>query len=346
MIGRKARTKTGKEGSRTAKAAISIKSTAEVLIKEMPCSQLKTAMPVSSLPKKGKKKKGKKKTLRTAAVVITCPPGEYKEVLREAVGRIDLASLEIGGMMARKAVTGAQIYEIGGPEKEKKADALATKLREVVGQRVGVRISRPTMTAEVRIRGLDESIVPADIVRAVAMNGGCSPEDVKSGEIQFVGKGPGTAWVRCPLAAANKIVAARTIQVGWIRARVEALEKRALQCFKCLKMGHTIAQCNGPDRSNLCYRCGLPGHVARDCRAPEHCPVCADLGRPAAHRAGTKPCASPKGEKKKGGPRRRPPPPAQEPPLREDKGPGKEEASTPSTSVGGVSLLSHKGERG
>lgn len=204
-----------------------------------------------SLLKREEEEKQKKPP--RAAVVITYPPGEYKEIFMEAVGKIDLASLEIGGMAARKAVTGAQIYEIGGPDKERRADALASKLREVVGQREGVRISRPAMTAELRIRGLDESIVPADVVMAVATNGGCSLEDVKSGEIQFVGRSPGTVWVRCPLAAANKIVAAKTIQVGWIRARVEALEKRALQCFRCLKKGHTIAQCNGPDCSSLCY---------------------------------------------------------------------------------------------
>jgi len=97
--------------------------------------------------------------------------------------KIDLVSLEIGGLTARKAVTGAQIYEIGGPDKERKADVLASRLREVVGQREGVRVSRPVMMAEFRIRGLDESVVPADIGKAVAANGGCSTDDIKSEEV-------------------------------------------------------------------------------------------------------------------------------------------------------------------
>lgn len=50
---------------------------------------------------------------RTAAVVITYPPGGYKGNLKLAVKEIDLASLGIERMGARRAVTGAYIFEIG-----------------------------------------------------------------------------------------------------------------------------------------------------------------------------------------------------------------------------------------
>lgn len=174
--------------------------------------------------------------------MITCPLGGYREVLSSAVERIDLAALEIGGMKARKAVTGAQVYEIGGPDRERKADALASRLREVVGQQEGVRISRPTMTAEIRIRErLDESIESADIAKAVTMVGGCCLVVIRAGEVSTTGKSPGTAWVRCPVAAANKLVAAKKIRVSWIQARVEALEKRPLRCFKCHGKVHMAA---------------------------------------------------------------------------------------------------------
>jgi len=49
----------------------------------------------------------------TAAVVITYPPGGYKENFKLAVKEIDLASLGIERMGARRAVTGAYIFEIG-----------------------------------------------------------------------------------------------------------------------------------------------------------------------------------------------------------------------------------------
>lgn len=90
---------------------------------------------------------------RTAAVVVTCPEGQYREVLRLAMDKIDPASLGIEGMTARKAVTRAQIFEVGGPEHHLKADALADSLRKVMEGREGVRISRPSPTAELRDSG-------------------------------------------------------------------------------------------------------------------------------------------------------------------------------------------------
>lgn len=59
-------------------------------------------------PSKKEGKKGKKRRVpRTAAVIVTCPEGQYKEVLRLAMDQIDPASLGIEGMTARRAVTGA-----------------------------------------------------------------------------------------------------------------------------------------------------------------------------------------------------------------------------------------------
>jgi len=50
----------------------------------------------------GGSKRRRKRVVRTAAVVITCPPGEYQNTLRLAVDKIDLTSLEIEGMGAKK----------------------------------------------------------------------------------------------------------------------------------------------------------------------------------------------------------------------------------------------------
>jgi len=52
-------------------------------------------------------------------------PGQYKESIKLATEKIDLASLDINGLSARRAITGAQIFEIGGPDNKRKTDALA-----------------------------------------------------------------------------------------------------------------------------------------------------------------------------------------------------------------------------
>lgn len=234
-------------------------------------------------------------------MVLSCPPGKYKETLRLAMDNIDLASLDINGLKARKTVTGAQLFEVGSPDNRKKADALAARMREVLADREGVIFSRPTLTVEIRVRNLTEAMEEDDVLRAVASVGDCDPTMVKVGPIRSTGRGLGTAWVRCPLAAANRLVAAGKLRIGWMNTRVEALEKRPLQCFGCMEKGHVKAQCCGEvDRSKQCYRCGNPGNIARDCALPEHCPVCVDLGRPANHRVGSRAYNAPK-RRRKGG---------------------------------------------
>ncbi|XP_025265402.1 serine/arginine repetitive matrix protein 1-like [Camponotus floridanus] len=73
----------------------------------VPAPPPKTAASGTSPPPGGGKKKGRRRVPRTAAMVLSCPPGALKETLRLAMDKIDLASLNIDGLEARKAVTGA-----------------------------------------------------------------------------------------------------------------------------------------------------------------------------------------------------------------------------------------------
>lgn len=197
------------------------------------------------------------------------------------------------------------MFEVGGPEKNEKADALAARMREVLADKEGVR---PVAIAEIRVRDLSDADEEEDIRSAIATTCGYDPTLVKVGPVKSTGRWSGTAWVRCPLAAANKLVTARRLRVGWTNVRVKELEARPLQCFKCMAKGHVRAQCQGDvDRASLCYRCGSPGHIARECEAQVNCLVCRDLGRPAQHRAGSRACTAPR-KKTKGGSSRTPAP--------------------------------------
>ncbi|CAK9834490.1 Uncharacterized 50 kDa protein in type I retrotransposable element R1DM [Anthophora retusa] len=156
----------------------------------------------------------------------------------------------------------------------------------------GVKVANPTKSAEIRLRGLDDSVQPQEVVAAVAAFTGCPEAEVRVGRIRLTSISMGTLWVRCPLTAARKMVSAGRITVGWCSVRVEPLAPRQLQCYRCLEFGHTRSRCTSAvDRTGRCYRCGETTHTAGACTAVPKCPVCADLGRPADHRLGAQGCA-------------------------------------------------------
>lgn len=124
------------------------------------------------------------------------------------------------------------------PGKEgKRASALAERLTTLFEGNEEVRIARPTKTAELRIKDLDDSVTAEEVALAVAESGECLVGEVKTGIVSRAPNGLGTIWMRCPLMAANRVAAAGHIRVGWANARVELLDVRPLQCFKCLEGG-------------------------------------------------------------------------------------------------------------
>lgn len=87
-------------------------------------------------------------------------------------------------------------------------------------------------SAELRLRGLDDSVTRDAVVMAVAETGGCDILDVKVEEFQKSQDGLYTAWVRCLVATANKLAATGRLRLWWVLARVELLNARPLQCYK------------------------------------------------------------------------------------------------------------------
>ncbi|XP_011858731.1 PREDICTED: uncharacterized protein LOC105556255 [Vollenhovia emeryi] len=244
--------------------------------------------------KKTQSVRGSQRNPRTQAVTLTFPQGTYGEGMRLIKSHINLKELGIDALKPRRAQTGAIILEVTGENAKEKADCLAEKMRAVVGGKEGVKITRPTKLAEIRIRDLDDSITVEDVKEAVAKAGGCTPPEVKTGEIKLAPNGLGTIWVQCPLVSAKRAAAPGKVKIGWIIARLELLEARPLICFRCLERGHVRAQCRSrTDRSEVCCRCGATGHKAQECSAEPKCPVCTARGLPANHKAGNKACPMP-----------------------------------------------------
>lgn len=256
---------------------------------------IKTTPPSSVLAKKNQPgKKVRRRVPRTAAVVLTCPNGQYAETMAEIRAKVKLSEVGIqGGIITRTAVTGALVLEVPGAENGPKADALASRMREVLQDKEGIKINRPTKTADIRVRGLECSITKEEITEAVAEKGGCRTYEIQTGEIRRTTGVQGSLWMRLPLVAAKKATEGGTIQIGWSKVKITLLEARPLRCYKCLERGHVRERCpNSQDRSDRCYRCGESGHIARECKASPKCPICADISRKADHTLGSQQCTT------------------------------------------------------
>ncbi|VVD01915.1 unnamed protein product, partial [Leptidea sinapis] len=122
-------------------------------------------------------------TPRSAAVIITLQEDAvskgvtYKEALLKAKERIGLDELGICQLKIHQTATGARMIELSGSQNVEKADKLAEKLRGVLAPIA--RINRPTKRADLRIGGLDDSVSTEEVVWAMALKGGCAPEEIK-----------------------------------------------------------------------------------------------------------------------------------------------------------------------
>ncbi|XP_062527276.1 uncharacterized protein LOC134199756 [Bombyx mori] len=251
------------------------------------------------VPSSKKRTKKRLRAPRSQAVVLKLQPEAinsgltYRFILADARAKLDLDSLGIPLQRIRSSLTGAKVLVVDGDDQVEKANLLASKLKEILPAE-GVEVSRPLVTAAMRISGLDDSISREEIADELAKIGGCPPEIIKIGEIKTDPGGMGQVLVRCPISTAAKIAAVPKLRIGWSVLRAHLLEARRLQCFRCHELGHVSARCpSSVDRSRECYRCGQAGHVASGCSLAPRCTVCVSAGRPADHVSGGKACAKP-----------------------------------------------------
>lgn len=222
----------------------------------------------------------------TAAITITAPDGSYAEVLRRArssIGAEKLKSLGIEDMRARRGLTGSYVLKIPGPvkeDRESKAEALAAEMRGVFAEDSSVKIGRPR--AAVRLRGLDEAVTVEEVIDAIVTRGVARPGEINA-TITRPANGMGVAWVRRPVRAADDLVKASRIKIGWTNVRVELAATRPSHCFRCWREGHVAARCDSAeDKSRICYRCGTVGQPPHAGQPPAA--LCAEAGKKADHR--------------------------------------------------------------
>jgi len=213
----------------------------------------------------------------------------YAEVIRQAREGVNLKDLGISNPRMRRAANGILI-EIPGAEGPTKADALASHLRDVIGQNAVV--SRPVVKADIRVSGIDESVSRDGLVAAIMDVGGCSADDIRVSLFRSMWDGLSLAWIKCPLVAAIKLAKSGRLCIGWSVARIEMMRSRPVQCFKCWHYGHVRNKCESElDRTNHCFKCGNPDHTSYNCRSDPYCVICADLGHATVHRIGSMACS-------------------------------------------------------
>lgn len=240
-----------------------------------------------------KNKMVRRRPPKTAAITIkgVVEDFNYGEALRTARQEIPLEQIGNLSTKVRKAVNGGMLIEIAGTDRANKADQLALKLREVL--KTSAVISRPIKKGELRLIGLDESILSEEISKVIANNGGCTVDEVKVGLIRIMKNGLRMVWVQCPLSAAVKISNPGKIKIGWTIARVELLKARPMQCFRCWEFGHVRYKCTSPiDRTGACFGCGRMGHPVQMCKEEPICVLCKEKGLAYDHRLGGPRCQS------------------------------------------------------
>lgn len=132
-----------------------------------------------------------------------------------------------------------------------------------------------------------------DVIRAVALAGGCAESAVSVGEFGRLRSGGRSIWVRCPAMAARSLFSKGYLVIDWFSATVEFLKIPRIQCYKCWNFGHVRETCKSvEDRSGLCFGCGLSGHNIKECTNIPRCVLCYANRLDSAHRMGSVRCKS------------------------------------------------------
>ncbi|KMQ81762.1 gag-pol polyprotein, partial [Lasius niger] len=206
----------------------------------------------------------------------------YADALKKARSAISLNDLKIDKTKIRKAANGSLLIEVMGPGGAEKASKLRDQIHEVLKD--DARVTRPVTKGEVRLIGLHDATSPKEIIDAISRYGNCLNEDIKLGPIHPLRNGLFTVWVQCPLGAAIRTANYGKIGIGWTQVRVDLLNNRPIQCFRCWRFGHLKHSCSSKeDYAGSCFRCGGEGHIARTCSAPPACKVCRLDGRAFDH---------------------------------------------------------------
>lgn len=233
-----------------------------------------------------------RKLIKPPVVTITnkSKDSSYADILAKAREKVSLKDLGIETTVIRRAMNGAIIIEVPGPQGKQQASTLSSRLAAALGE--DAKVISPVAMGELRLRGIDPSTSKEEVYIELAALSGCPQQDFKVSPIINMRDGMGVTWVRCPLETAVRVAERGTVTLGWTRVRVELLKRRPVQCYKCWHFGHARPNCRSEnERKGLCFRCGQADHAIDTCRAGfPKCLICEDIGKDSRHRIGNTRC--------------------------------------------------------
>lgn len=233
---------------------------------------------VATTPKPPQAKNAtKRKKPRSEAILIKPSEGKsYADILRAIRGGIKPEDTDTEVKGVRKTRAGDVLLELGAKTKNK--EGFATSVRAALGEAASsVRSLEPKTSIEVR--DLDE-FTTEDEVRAAIVK---ETKDISGRIAVFLTKANAraqkTAIVELSTTAANTILAASRLKVGYMHARVRH-RVVVTRCYKCFGYGHEQSTCQGPDRraQKICIRCGEKDHKKAECGNDAKCFLCAEIG--------------------------------------------------------------------
>ncbi|XP_020299114.1 uncharacterized protein LOC109863289, partial [Pseudomyrmex gracilis] len=111
-------------------------------------------------------------------------------------------------------MTGDLMIEVTGNSMAKKADALSTRMKEVLRD-TEVVVCRPARKRDLRVSCIDDSVSLKELKSALASARGCREAEIRLGKPRTLPSGFRRIWVKCPVVVAKKLATDRIVKVGW-----------------------------------------------------------------------------------------------------------------------------------
>lgn len=224
----------------------------------------------SARRKKGRGARKRKKPKPDAIIFEKRGDVSYADILRKVKGDPNLKELGENVARIRRTQRGEMLLEFNRNSNKRSSD-FRELVKTTLGEQANVRALSQEITLE--CRDLDEITTEEDIRQALEVFGLKNRDELAIKNLRKGYVGTQIAIISLPAEAANKLLQAGKVKIGWAVCKVRELIQPK-QCYRCLEFGHIARDCNNCDRSKLCRRCGETGHIAKTCEKEPKCMLC------------------------------------------------------------------------